>query len=656
VLKAAYEPVERTKRVSERKVKRHGTHVLWLLAFTWPALWSVLGMGASPLWLASSFLLAGLFAFVGFRGRLNHWHGRIGLSALGFIVIILNWLLAVSYYTQGTGFNDQLFFHVTPTSLGVAWGTNRLQMISQFTALAFVPVLIWVLSRPTAIAPVSSNPVPQSKWASVYSSASISLFLGAAIVLSYPVLDLVSYLVDRAAYSTAPQRVITEFIPVEGARPKNIILIYAESLEATYFDKSLFDEGLLPELSKLKARAKVYTDVRQRPGTGWTIAGIVASQCGFSVQVNTPFSGNTRLAASERPYESAKCLGDVAKELGYQTLAMGGATSAFAGKGNFLRAHGFDRVWGREEIISQSSVPLELSPWGVHDDDLFDLALTEIVKLEANEQPYLVSLLTLDTHHPDGYPASSCTQFPTENPMDTALSCTDSQIGTFLASLSETVDMDNTVVAIFSDHLAMRNSHWPQLAANPLKRRLLFMVLNGGVAAEIETPISHYEVGPTLLVEANAVSSINIGFGRTEESLRAEPESSRFFQRALYAEETLDLNLFRDKLTVDEEDLRITLGDSDFYITENGGTFVYGVYMLVFDDEGQYLDVLYARSLDEVMTSMRGKLVAYFVRETRESDQVFTIGRLSDDPNTSRSYSEFGTLEFTQLSRSEFSD
>ncbi len=637
-------------------MKRHGIHALWLLAFTWPALWSVLGMGASPLWLASSLLLAGLFAFVGFRGRLNHWHGRIGLSALGFIVIILNWLLAVSYYTQGTGFNDQLFFHVTPTSLGVAWGTNRLQMISQFTALAFVPVLIWVLSRPTATAPVSSNPVPQSKGASVHGSATISLFLGAAVVLSYPVLNLASYFVDRAAYSTAPQRVSTEFIPVEGARPKNIILIYAESLEATYFDTSLFDEDLLPELSELKERAKVYTDVRQRPGTGWTIAGMVASQCGFSVQVNTPFSGNTRLAASERPYDSAKCLGDVAKELGYQTLAMGGANSAFAGKGNFLRAHGFDRVWGREEIISQSSVPLELSPWGVHDDDLFNLALTEIVKLEANAEPYLVSLLTLDTHHPDGYPAPSCAQFPSENPMDTALSCTDSQISAFIESLGKVVDMDNTVVAVFSDHLAMRNSHWSQLAANPFKRRLLFMVLNGEVAAEIDTPISHYEIGPTLLVEANAVSSINIGFGRSEESLRAEAVSSRYFQRALYAEETLDLNLFRDKLTVDEDDLRITLGDSDFYITEDGGPFVYGVYMLVFDDEGQYLDVLYARSLDDVMPQMRGKLVAYFVRETRESDQIFTIGRLSEDPNTSRSYSKFGALEFTQISRSEFSD
>ncbi|MDA0805900.1 MAG: sulfatase-like hydrolase/transferase [Proteobacteria bacterium] len=644
--------------MSERKVMRYRVHALWLLAFTWPALWSVLRMGASPLWLVSSMILAGLFAFIGIRGRLNYWLGRVGLSVFGFVVIVLNWLLAVSFYTQGTGFNDQLFFHVTPTSLGVAWGTNRLQIISQFTALAFVPVLIWVLSRPTATAPgpAFSNPVPQSKWVSVLSSATISLFFVVAVALSYPVVDLASYLVDRAAYSKAPQRANTEFIPVEGAKPKNIILIYAESLEATYFDTSLFDEDLLPGLSELKKRAKVYTDVRQRPGTGWTIAGMVASQCGFSVQVNTPFSGNTRLAASERPYDSAKCLGDVANELGYQTLAMGGATSEFAGKGNFLRAHGFDRVWGREEIIAQSAVPLELSPWGVHDDDLFNLAIAEIEKLEADEEPYFVSLLTLDTHHPDGYPAPSCAQFPSENRMDTALSCTDSQISAFIESLGKVVDMDNTVVAVFSDHLAMRNSHWSQLAANPFKRRLLFMVLNGEVAAEIDTPISHYEIGPTLLVEANAVSSINIGFGRTEESLQAEPVSSRSFQRALYAEETLDLNLFRDKLTVDEEDLRITLGDSDFYITENGGTFVYGVYMPLFDDEGQYLDVLYARSLDDVLPQMRGKLVAYFVRETRESDQIFTVGRLSEDPNTSRSYSEFGALEFTQISRSEFSD
>ena len=172
--------------MSERKVVRYRSHALWLLAFTWPALWAVLGMGASPLWLVSSSILAGLFAFIGFRGKLNHWLGRVGLSAFGFVVIVLNWLLAVSFYTQGTGFNDQLFFHVTPTSLGVAWGTNRLQMVTQFAALAFVPVLIWVLSRPATSDPVhaANNPIPQSRGSSMLSSTAVSVLFVVAVLLS----------------------------------------------------------------------------------------------------------------------------------------------------------------------------------------------------------------------------------------------------------------------------------------------------------------------------------------------------------------------------------------------------------------------------------------------------------------------------------------
>ena len=96
------------------------------------------------------------------------------------------------------------------------------------------------------------------------------------------------------------------------------------------------------------------------------------------------------------------------------------------------------------------------------------------------------------------------------------------------------------------------------------------------------------------------------------------PVDERHFRRALYAEESLDLNLFRDQLTVDETALRITMGSSEFSITENGGPFVYGIYMLVFDNDGQFLDVLYARSLADVMPQMRGKLVAYFERKTRD--------------------------------------
>ena len=78
--------------------------------------------------------------------------------------------------------------------------------------------------------------------------------------------------------------------------------------------------------------------------------------------------------------------------------------------------------------------------------------------------------------------------------------------------------------------------------------------------------------------------------------------------------------------------------------------------MLVFNNEGQFLDVLYARSLADVMPQMRGKLVAFFERKTRDSEQSFTVGRLSDEPDVSRQYSQFGSLEIIGISPDEFSD
>ena len=149
-------------------------------------------------WFLSSLILAGLIAFIGFRGRLRHWLPRASLSAFGFIVIVLNWLLAVSFYTQGTGFNDQLFFHITPSSLGVAWGTNRLQLITQFAALASVPLFIWWFSRPLNwrepnVSRESGVNLEQTS-ASLINSAVVSVLLLIAAALSYPALDLAGYL------------------------------------------------------------------------------------------------------------------------------------------------------------------------------------------------------------------------------------------------------------------------------------------------------------------------------------------------------------------------------------------------------------------------------------------------------------------------------
>ncbi|MFO7814945.1 MAG: hypothetical protein R6V14_04320, partial [Halanaerobiales bacterium] len=61
---------------------------------------------------------------------------------------------------------------------------------------------------------------------------------------------------------------------------KNLVFVYAESLERTYFNDKLFP-GLIEGLKELENRSIYFTDIRQVAGTSWTIGGMVSSQMGL---------------------------------------------------------------------------------------------------------------------------------------------------------------------------------------------------------------------------------------------------------------------------------------------------------------------------------------------------------------------------------------
>lgn len=78
---------------------------------------------------------------------------------------------------------------------------------------------------------------------------------------------------DFAAYYKEPSKTIPD--------PKlNLVYIYGESLERTYFDNEAFPD-LTPELGALKNEGLDFSHTQQLPGTDYTIAGMVASQCGI---------------------------------------------------------------------------------------------------------------------------------------------------------------------------------------------------------------------------------------------------------------------------------------------------------------------------------------------------------------------------------------
>lgn len=303
------------------------------------------------------------------------------------------------------------------------------------------------------------------------------------------------------------------------APTRNLVFIYAEGLERTFFDEGLFP-GLITGLRKLEAQSTSFTDIRQVYGTGHTIAGIVASQCGLPLAA--PFQGN-RMGRVDQYLPGAIGLGDLLHREGYFLSFMGGAHLDFAGKGIFFRTHKFDEVLGRAELLPRIEDPTYLNAWGLYDDTLLDLAYERFVELAQTTERFGLFLLTLETHQPEGHISQTnagVTYGDGRNPMLNAVASADRLITRFVERIRASPHGANTVVVVASDHLAL-----PNTASDRLKRaerRNLFMVLEPPQLAP--TPRVVNRRGSTLDIGATVLPFIgfrsDIGLGR--DLLRAD--------------------------------------------------------------------------------------------------------------------------------------
>lgn len=291
---------------------------------------------------------------------------------------------------------------------------------------------------------------------------------------------------------------------------RDLIWIYLESLESSYLDTQRFP-GLTPHLQALQKQALTFTRLYQAEGTGWTIAGMVASQCG--VPLLSLADGNA-LTGADRFMSNATCLGDLLKQRGYQLHHLGGASLVFAGKGAFYRTHGFIPQ-GLEEITPHLPAKTPQTAWGLHDDTLYRHAWETLENLASQQNPVGLTMLTLDTHHPKGHPSPSCQPLRYgngRNPMLNAVHCADHLVGRFVEQLRQHPRYQNALVVIASNHLAMPNTATAQLDQGP--RFNLLMLLNSG-----QTPRQIDRIGTTLDTAPTVLRQLGLnvpalGYGR----------------------------------------------------------------------------------------------------------------------------------------------
>ena len=248
----------------------------------------------------------------------------------------------------------------------------------------------------------------------------------------------------------------------ETSETPNLLLIYLESMEATFAEAPF--GNVYDELTALSNEGLRINGVAQIQDTGWTMAGLVASQCGVPL-LSYGLIMENRMKNIIDFLPEADCLASRLSARGYQTRFYGGASLTFAGKGKFLHAHGYQKAVGLDDVPDNKRG--ELGKWGIHDDRIFDLAREELAALAADDAPFLLSVLTLGAHSPAGHPAPICFEIiDGAAEMDTTLlsvACTARLTRDFLTRAKSQGLLENTVIVLMSDHLAQKNTVTPQL-------------------------------------------------------------------------------------------------------------------------------------------------------------------------------------------------
>ena len=416
--------------------------------------------------LSLALFLASVVIYAWKAGR-NTWWFTATLIVLGLFVVLNITLYASDYFT-GDGINDAVLYTLTNSLTGAGISKYILPGAGLICALiAVFGALGWILRRR------SHRPYHFG-----YSLLALLLALGS--VDASPAFRQITELVKSQSRESSPDFTTWYKVPAKSIPdPKlNLVYIYGESLERTYFDNAAFPD-LTPELGAIKNNSIDFTHTAQLPGTDYTIAGMVASQCG--IPLFAPFEGNASASMSSF-FPQNLCLGDILKNSGYENHFVQGANLRFAGKDVFLKSHGFDHLVGAEELKSQVADPAYRNDWGFYDDTVLDEVWKKYETLSKSGKRFSLFTLTVDTHHPDGFISRACDRKRYEiegklNQSFSAVTCSQQNIAALIQKIQASPWYKNTVIVVSSDHLAMNNTAWKYL--NKQDRNNLFFVLRG---------------------------------------------------------------------------------------------------------------------------------------------------------------------------------
>ncbi|MBX7149110.1 LTA synthase family protein [bacterium] len=231
-------------------------------------------------------------------------------------------------------------------------------------------------------------------------------------------------------------------------KAKNVLIIAMEGIPGSYITQSRHFFNLpqpqneMPLLSNLSKQAMVVPDFVAH--SHQTIRGLYAMLCSDVSKLSWSTPKATQL--QNVPQQASLCLPNQLKKNSYTTHYLQASGLSFMGKDKFMPLIGFDEVHGLEWFDSNKS---ENRQWGVDDQTFFDGALTYLDTIKNSRKPWLLTLLTVGTHHP--YEVSDEFAKNYWDRKQASIAFLDMAISHFMDNLKKKGFLENTLVILTAD-------------------------------------------------------------------------------------------------------------------------------------------------------------------------------------------------------------
>ncbi len=300
---------------------------------------------------------------------------------------------------------------------------------------------------------------------------------------------------------------------------RNLIYIFLESMETTYYsvqDGGLSQYDLMPEISRLAKENTNFSDTDKLGGaytlygTTWTVGAMTAQTAGIplklSIEDNAMGEYSTFLGG-------AYSIGQVLQKNGYHNYLLLGSDATFGGRRNLFEQHGNYEIWDFESARAENKADEQIW-WGFTDDQLFEYAKEKVSYLAEQDEPFNFTMLTADTHFPDGYKCRDCPNKWDEQ-YKNVISCSSKKVGDFIKWLQKQDYYDNTTIVISGDHLTMQSNFFELEEGQDYQKKVVNLIINPAIEDEDTNRIySTMDLYPTTLASLGAnIEGNKLGLG-----------------------------------------------------------------------------------------------------------------------------------------------